>query len=153
MSVSMPWTPSSPAMRGTLRIGMICLVLVAAAIGFAIGAWGGPAAAAQAGPDLVRLMRFMAALKALLAAGATAAVVWRLGAPVGAASFAAYAVAAVAMAAGPGLIWGMSHVVAGSVLLHGGMLATALLLWRDPGTATWLGSLITARRLRRLQGL
>jgi hypothetical protein len=98
-------------------------------------------------------MRFMAALKALLAVGAAGAVVWRLGAPARAGRFAAYAVAGAAMAAGPGLIWGMSHVVAGSILLHGGLLATVVLLWRDPGTAAWLEGLIAARRLRRLQGM
>jgi peptidoglycan/LPS O-acetylase OafA/YrhL len=150
MTVSIPWSPSSPAARGRSRAALAAVVLVAAAAGFAAGAWGGPAAAAQAEPDLVRLMRFMAGVKALLAFGAAAAVVWRLGAPVTALRLAAYATAAAAMAAGPGLIWGMTHVVAGSVLLHGGLVATVLLLWRDPGTALWLNMVLTARRVRRL---
>jgi hypothetical protein len=152
MSVSIPWTPPSVAARRTRGIALLSTVLLAAAAGFATGAWTGAAAIDQAGPELRHLMRFMAALKALLALAAAAAVVTRLNAPdgpaVGGVRFAAYTVATAAMAAGPGLIWGMTHIVAGSILLHGGLLATVLLLWRDPGTAAWLEGLIAARRLR-----
>ncbi len=151
MTASIPWSPPTQATNPTQRIAIAATLLAAAIAGFAIGHMPGPAAIDQAGPDLVRLMRFMAALKALLALLATGAVAWRLGAPAGAGRFAAYAAAIAAMAAGPGLIWGMAYIVAGSILLHGGLLATILLLWRDPGTAPWLASRVTARRVRRLQ--
>ncbi len=36
------------------------------------------------------------------------------------------------MAAGPVLIWEMVHVRLGVLLLHSGLLAGGLLLWRDP---------------------
>jgi hypothetical protein len=109
-----------------------------------------PAAAAAAvrhdGADLTRLMRFMAGLKALLAIGAASAVVWRLMAPVSVTRFGAYALAGAAMAAGPGLIWGMAHVGIGALLLHGGLFATILLLWRDPAVGKRLAAVVERRR-------
>ena len=103
-------------------------------------------AASHDGAALTRLMRFMAAVKMLLAAAALAAVVWRLGAPVSLAWYGAYAAAAAAMAAGPGLIWGMVHVGAGALALHGGLLASVLLLWRDPETPRMLAAAVARRR-------
>ncbi len=88
----------------------------------------------------------MAAIKLLLAGLAGAVLYWRLGAALGAARLAAYLAAGGAMAAGPGLIWGLTHVVAGAALLHGGLLATILLLWRDPGMAARVDAAIAARR-------
>jgi len=104
------------------------------------------AAVQRDGADLTRLMRFMAGLKAMLALGAAAAVVWRLAAPVSLPWFAAYAVAGAAMAAGPGVIWGMAHVGAGALLLHGGLFATILLLWRDPAVGSRLAAMVERRR-------
>ena len=88
----------------------------------------------------------MAVLKAMMAAGATAAVLWRFGVPVKPLRFAAYAVSCGAMWAGPGLIWSMARVGTGALLLHGGLLACVLLLWRDPAVAARLASMVTARR-------
>ena len=102
-------------------------------------------AAALAGPDLVRLLRAMAALKAMMALSAGAAILWRLGAPAGSGRLAAYAIACAAMAAGPGLIWGMVHVAAGALLLHGGLAAAVLLLWWDPATAALLSARLQKR--------
>ncbi len=129
------------------RLALVGVVVVAAIAGVA-----GPdrAASAQAvaaaGPDLVRLLRAMAAIKLLLAGLAGAVVYWRLGAGVGAARLAAYLAAGGAMAAGPGLIWTLTDVAAGAVLLHGGLLATILLLCRDPAMAARLEGVIAARR-------
>ncbi len=100
----------------------------------------------EAGPELTRLLRFMAVLKALLAAGAMAGLLWRLGAAVSLPRFAAYAIAAAAMAAGPGLIWDMAHLRLGALLLHGGLAALVVLLWRDPVTSQRLADLVAARR-------
>ncbi len=103
-------------------------------------------AVAAAGEELTRLLRGMALLKALLAFGAAAAVFWRLGAPVSRARFVVYALACGAMAAGPGLIWGLSYVGAGALLLHGGLLATVVVVWRDPAAAARLSAILAARR-------
>jgi hypothetical protein len=109
---------------------------------------GGPAAAAHAGPALARLLRFMAVVKAGIALAACAAVLWRLGAAITLPWFTAYAVSAAAMAAGPGLIWGMAHVAPGALLLHGGLIATVLLVWRDPAVASRLAHMVAAKRAR-----
>jgi hypothetical protein len=89
----------------------------------------------------------MAVLKAAIAVGAAAAVYWRLGAAVSLPWLAAYGVAGGAMAAGPGVIWAMAHVGLGALLLHGGLFATILLLWRDPATASRLEGVLGRRRV------
>jgi hypothetical protein len=103
-------------------------------------------AAKLAGADLARLLRAMAAIKALLAAAVIATVTWRLALPAAAPRLAAYAAACASMAAGPGLIWDMAHVGTGALLLHGGLLAAILLLWRDPAMSARLAAAIEARR-------
>jgi hypothetical protein len=50
------------------------------------------------------------------------------------------------MAAGPVLIWGMVQVGAGALLLHAGLLASLLLLWRDPVVGARLAALVAKRR-------
>jgi hypothetical protein len=88
----------------------------------------------------------MAALKMLFAGAASAAVLWRLGAPMSLMRWSGYALAAAAAWAGPGLIWGLAHVVMGAALLHGGLIAMAALLWRDPATRTHLAGMVARRR-------
>lgn len=132
---------------GAAQAVLVLVVGAAIAAGFlATGTETTLQTASHAGTDLTRLLRGMAVLKALMAAGATAAVIWRLGAAAPVPWLAAYALACAAMGAGPGLVWGMAHVGAGAVLLHGGLLAAVLLLWRDPATAARLAGLVTARR-------
>jgi hypothetical protein len=127
--------------------------LLAAAV--ALGAVGGAvavdphvaaSAAHAAGPDLARLLRAMAALKVLMAAPLVAAVGWRLGTMISAGPLLAYAAACAAMAAGPGLIWSLAEVKLGALLLHGGLLGTAVLLWRDPTVRERLSAAVAARR-------
>jgi hypothetical protein len=139
------------ASRLRARVAFLFVILGAAVVGaLATQPDITARAVADSGADLTRLLRAMAAIKVLMAAGAAAGVLWRLAAPVSLAGFAAYAVAGAAMAAGPGLIWGMAHVAAGAVLLHAGLLATVVLLWRDPAVGQRLASLVTARRARRI---
>ena len=47
---------------------------------------------------------------------------------------------------GAGLIWQMVYVRTGALLLHVGLFAALLLLWRDPATGARLGTMIAARR-------
>jgi hypothetical protein len=103
-------------------------------------------AAASADPDLTRLLRAMALLKLLFAAAAAATTLWRLQAPIAPGLLSLYALAAFAMAAGPGLIWTMTHVVLGAALLHAGLIASLVLLWRDPEVARLLAAAIARRR-------
>ena len=100
---------------------------------------------ASAGGDWANLLRAMAVLKLLLAGAATAAVLWRLGAPISATRWGGYVLAAAAAWAGPGLIWGLCHILLGTLLLHGGLIATAVLVWRDPATHARLYEIIARR--------
>ena len=96
--------------------------------------------------DWANLLRAMAVLKLLFAGAATAAVLWRLGAPISAERWGGYALAAAATWAGPGLIWGLAHVRLGTLLLHSGLIATAVLVWRDLATSGRLSEIIARRR-------
>ncbi len=117
-----------------------------AAAGFA---WGAPAAGAAADPELLRLLRAMAALKLLFAAAATGAILWRLQLPVAPLRLAGYAFGAAATLAGPGLLWNGAHPGAAALLLHGGLAASLLLLWQDPATSLAIERAIARRRQRR----
>ena len=127
-------------------------VLVGAIVaGVALAALTTPAeeaarAAQAAGPELTRLLRTMAGLKLMFAAGLLAAAYWRLAAPASTWRLASYAAAGAAMAAGPVLIWEMAHVRLGALLLHGGLLSCVLLLWRDPAVGAGLGVIVAKRR-------
>jgi hypothetical protein len=107
-------------------------------------------AVSAAGTDLTRLLRMMAVLKAAMAAGMSAIVFWRLGLAVTLLRLAGYAATCGAMAAGPFLIWNMTHVVAGAMLLHGGLLAAIVLFWRDPAVAGRLAAMMARRRAHAL---
>jgi len=129
------------------RILLLAVVALAAVSGvFATDGAATAQAIARAGGDWANLLRAMAALKLLVAGAATAAVLWRFGAPVSAPRWGAYALAAAAAWAGPGLIWGLEHIVLGALLLHAGLIAMAALVWRDPATRARLSEIIARRR-------
>ncbi len=98
------------------------------------------------GGDWANLLRAMAAIKMLAAGAASAAVLWRLGAPITATRWGAYALATAAAWVGPGLIWGLAHILLGAVLLHAGLIATGVLVWRDPAIRTRLSEIVARRR-------
>lgn len=128
---------SSRAARGLLLSG----ALLAATVSVQLA--GG---SAELDTDLTRLLRAMAAIKTLMAFTAAAAIWWRMGNPVGMVRFAAYGLSVACMAAGPALIWSMTHLALGAALLHGGLLASLLLLWRDPVVPQRLQAVVARRR-------
>jgi hypothetical protein len=140
----------SPALARTVFL----LILAGAGVAGFAPDYGTAAAhaLAAADPGLTRVLRGMAIIKSAMAAGAAAAVVWRLGAPISATRVAAYALAGATMAAGPGLIWTMMNIATGALLLHAGLAATAILLWRDPAVSRRLSAIIAARRARLGRG-
>ncbi|MGD0723499.1 MAG: hypothetical protein ABR970_20900 [Roseiarcus sp.] len=154
VAVRRPPTPSArPASRASFATPFIARMLLLAVV--ALAAAGGMLATdnaataqaiASAGGDWANLLRAMAALKLLVAGAGAAAVLWRLGAPISATLWGGYALAAAAAWAGPGLIWGLSHILLGALLLHGGLIATAVLVWRDPATRARLSEIIARRR-------
>jgi len=122
------------------------LTLAALAAGFAwTGADVAAAAATRAGADLTMILRLMVALKTTLAAVLVGAIAWRLAMPASTGWLAAYFASAAIMAAGIGPTWHIAHLIAGVSMLHVGLIASAVLLWRDPGVARKL-----AERLRFL---
>jgi hypothetical protein len=135
---------SYPVVRTRIARAVIILALVAgASAGLAIGAHG----RGDAGElELTHLLRAMALLKLLFVAAAASAILWRLQAPVGPLRLAAYALVAVAMAMGPGLIWFLAYIGPASMLLHGGVAGAALLLWRDNASSQLLEAAISRRR-------
>jgi hypothetical protein len=126
-----------------VRGGFVLLLVLGFAGSLAVIAGDRPVDA-----DLTRLLRAMAAIKAVMALGLVTAVLWRLGNAVTLARFVAYTVACGAAVAGPVLIWGMVFVVSGAALLHGGLIAGVLLLWRDRAVSERLTVLVAARRAR-----
>ena len=132
--------------------------LARAAIVFALfagtvsGVAVGMQAAAVSEAELMHLLRAMAILKSALIAAAAGAILWRLQAPVRPAWLTAYAATCAAMAAGPGLIWFSSHIILASILLHAGLIAAVLLLWRDGTTTELLRGAVIRRRTVARQG-
>ena len=153
MTATLTTTGPIASARGTiftptiLRAGLLTLVFAAAIAGFLFtGTQATNLAVARDGADLTRILRFMAVIKAVIVIAGVAAVTWRLGLAISLPRFMAYAVAGAAMAFGPGLIWSMAHVGIGALLLHGGLFATIILLWRDPQISARLAVLVAARR-------
>jgi len=141
--------PSRDGFAAPVIARALLLAVIAAATAGGLLVTGGATTAqmiADAGVDWANLLRAMAAVKLLFAGAASAAVLWRLGAPVSATLWSGYAMAAAAMWAGPGLIWGLAHIPLGAFLLHAGLIATAVLVWRDPATRARLSEIIARRR-------
>jgi hypothetical protein len=148
----LPAIETEVAHSPTWRTGRAVLAAaIAAGVALAMLATPAPApeaarAAQAAGPELTRLLRAMAGLKLLFAAGLLAATYWRLAVPAAPWRLAGYAAAGAAMVAGPVLIWDMAHIRLGALLLHGGLIANLLLLWQDPAVGARLAAIITKRR-------
>jgi hypothetical protein len=129
---------------------MLTIIAAGLIAGFlATGSQASHAAILRDGAEFTRLMRFLAAIKMVLALAAAAAVLWRLGVGISLPSFAAYATTGALMAAGPGLIWDMSQIGLGALLLHGGLIGTITLLWFDPAVSARLATIVAARRVMR----
>jgi len=148
MSVTVARLSSLPvARRGvSARWGRSAIVLALLA-----GGVGGLMLGASAAPtgyeaELTHLLRAMAVLKLSFVAAAAGTILWRLQAPVSGPMLAAYALTCAAMAAGPGMIWYLAHLGPASLLLHGGVAVSALLLWREGAVARLLEDVITRRR-------
>ncbi|MBB1090339.1 hypothetical protein HUU61_03460 [Rhodopseudomonas palustris] len=105
-------------------------------------------AVASSDAELVMLLRFMAAVKALLALVALGVSVWRLGFPASPALKVAYTLAPALMCAAPVVIWQMADVAFGAGLFHAGFVLLLLALYADRGQAVELAK-SAALKLRR----
>lgn len=144
-------TLGRPSKTVTLPLGQPRLARAAIVLALLAGAVSGLAIGIQAAPvpelELMRLLRAMAILKVAFVAAAAGAILWRLQAPVRPVWLAAYGATCAAMAAGPGLIWFSSHIIVASIVLHAGLAASVLILWRDGVTADLLRAAVVRRRL------
>lgn len=115
------------------RAALVAVVAAATVAGFALAGGDAAAGAPQAADtELTRLLRMMALLKLSIVAGAAWLVDWRLRQPpVGAPVAAAYLAGLGLMAVGPGLIWSLTHLVLGAVLLHAGIALLLILACKD----------------------
>ena len=135
MSEAIHHAERATARRPSMRLVLAAAVLAGGVVGFAATQEASAAAAiADAGAELTRLLRAMAGLKVLLAAGVVWLIDWRLRYPISPRLAAGYVIGAAVMATGPGLIWNMAHVALGAVLLHGAGAALLVLFCRDPGS-------------------
>lgn len=137
-------SPLSPAMARALLV-LVTAASVAAGL-LTTGTEASASAIVLAGADLTHLLRAMALLKVVMAVGMAAVVLWRLGSSITLVWWVAYALACAGMAVGPSLIWQMAYVRTGALLLHVGMFAVLILLWRDPAMGARLGMMVAARR-------
>ena len=116
---------------GFYQAALIVTAILAAAAGLAIGHQPAAHGAALTDADLARLLRFMALTKAVLTIIAFGLVCWRLRLAASPRLATAYIGALALMAAGPGLIWSMTHIIAGAILFHAGLLSLLALGWTD----------------------
>jgi hypothetical protein len=91
------------------------------------------APAARTDADLVRLMRAMALVKALLVAMAVGGVWWRLARPVAAWPMVAYLALPLVTAGATAAMWRLVVPGTVAVVLHAAGLALLVAAWRDPG--------------------
>lgn len=119
------------APRGGARPARTALVVLT---GIALLAGGASLtqAPAAADPDLVRVIRFMAAMKGVFAVVAFAASLWRLGRPAGSWRRPVYVAAPPAMAAGALALWAFHTPGLAAGVLHLGLFAMVAAALTDP---------------------
>ena len=132
-SAAVPQAATTPAARAPLgHLGLSLCLLGCCAVAVLLGlAAGSPAAAQRADPELARLLRGMALLKAGLVAGGVALLGWRLRFPIPRGLLCGYLCAISACAGASALIWQLSRFGVAAALFHGGLLALLVLAWRD----------------------
>jgi hypothetical protein len=125
------------------------LVLVAAAalmVGLAPWDVASSHAAAQADRELAMLMRFMAALKGLMALAALALIGWRLGYDTSPRLNLGYLMTAALLVSGSGFIWRIDTVIEGAIAFHAGLGMLIALGCVDAGAHAALGRSAADRR-------
>ena len=125
------------------RLAAVSVITAAAVAGAAIGGWHTPS---QIEPALVNLLRFMASLKAGMAIGAAVLADWRLREGGSALVNSGLIASTALMAIAPGLIWGLSHVMAAAALFHAGLLSFLLIAYLDLKSQKSFASFLQKRR-------
>jgi hypothetical protein len=144
-----PAPRSGAAIAPAARAILICAAGLAAAGTFAAPLLLGSGTLPMAGEtEFTTLLRFMALMKAAMALGAAVLICWRLKYPASRRLAVAYIIAAVLMAAAPGLIWHMTAIWKGAALFHAGLVLFLILAWAD-GTPAYRGLMDIAMKRSR----
>ena len=124
-----PWS----RLAGTGWRGRLVLaVAFGAAVGLIVG---DPSARLAADPELARLLRGMALIKALLIAVGLRVLWWRFGLAIEPVRARAYVACLAFMAFAAGLAWQLSYLPILTLAFHGALLSLGVLAWRDGGVA------------------
>jgi hypothetical protein len=118
---------SPPSAR---RAALVVAVVLAVAVAHFATDGAASARAVAADPELARLLRAMALIKASMAAAAAWIAGRLLREPVGTGLAAGLVLAVALMAAAPVLMWHVASVGAGALLFHAGMVLLLVLGWR-----------------------
>jgi hypothetical protein len=131
-----PWQPA-----------LLVLVCAMAAAGWLLAGNPTQPALLESDAELAMLLRFMAAVKAVMALAVLGVTTWRLGHPATPPIALLYLAAVSLMGAAPGVIWQLSHVGVGAGLFHAGLLLFLGALLADRGEASQLvGAALQRRR-------
>ena len=119
-----------PSSRSLFATAVVLAVGGATVAGLVLGRWTGDPTL-RWDPQLVVLLRFMAAVKFAGVLAASALSLWRARTPVSAGVAVAAVAALASMALAPGLIWFTAHVATAAALFHAGLLTFLVMAWRD----------------------
>ena len=125
---------SRPTRRGVLPAPMRALLLAGCVASAAAVGWlADPAAVLQADPELARLLRGMALIKAAVVLAAIGVLLWRFGGPTTPRTASAYLAGAWMLCGASLLIWQLSAIAFAALLFHTGVLLLLVAAWRDRG--------------------
>ena len=138
--------PQPLLLRGLLLAGCAGAALIAAAHGH-------PGALLQGDPDLARLLRGIALVKAALLAASVALVAWRFRWPITLPFAASYMVASAMMAGATASIWQLTRIPVAAVVYHAGLLSMLVTMLRDDSGRTRVAAtMLRAAEPRRSTG-
>ncbi len=113
------------------RIGRAALLGLCLAAGLAVARPGAAPGLLSADPELARLLRAMAVIKAVMVAPALAFLWWRFALPLALAQAAGYLAGCASMLAACVAIWQLAFLVPAACAFHLGLLALLLGAWSD----------------------
>ena len=118
----------------TLPASMRALLLAGCVASAATAGWlADPAAVLRADPELARLLRGMALIKATLVLAAVGVLLWRFGRPMTPRTAGAYLASAWMLCGAGVLIWQPSTIPFAALLFHAGVLLLLVAAWGDGG--------------------
>ncbi len=131
LAVSRVASSSSPrsfqrplALRVALLAGLVAVMVAAAALANA-------SAYSAVEPELARLLRGMAVIKAGIALVAVALSLWRFGQPVSSPAAVGYLVGVWSLAGAAVFIWYLSFIAGAAIIFHLGLFGLLALVWRE----------------------